>query len=100
MPYSADDTLANTASFQTQVRCAIVKAAVNIASEARSTHPFIDQKRESLANRVLNSPTTFVVPFAYACVEASALTGTPTDAQVDTAVATAWNGMAGVLSSD
>jgi hypothetical protein len=100
MSYAADDTLANTASFQTQVRCSIVKAAVNIASEARTTHPNIDQKRENLANRVLNNPTSFVVPFSYACIEASALAGTPTDAQVDTAVATAWNGMAGVLSSD
>jgi hypothetical protein len=100
MSYAADDTLANTGSFQTQVRCSIVKAAVAIASEARTTRPNVDIKRENLASRVLNNPTAFVVPFSYACVEASGLTGTPTDVQVDTAVATAWNGMAGVLSSD
>lgn len=100
MAYSADMTLANTSSFQNQVQMSIVKAAVAIANSAKTTDNNIDQKRGNLASRVLQNPTSWVVPFSYACVEAGGLTGTPTDAQVDTAVASCWNGMAGVLPTD
>lgn len=99
MSYAADLTLATTGSFQNQVEMSMVKAAVAIANEARTTHNAIDQKREDLASRVLNSPSSFVTAFSFACVE-TGLTGTPTDAQVDTAVASVWNGIAGVKSSD
>jgi hypothetical protein len=99
MPYSADITLATTQAFVNQVQMAMIKAAINVSTEARSTHNNIDFKRETLAKEILNNYSVWVTPFVYACVE-TGLTGTPTDAQVDTAVATVWNGIAGVLSTD
>lgn len=99
MPYADDDLLANTGTFQTQVRCSIVKAAIAIGNSGATTHNTVDQKRQNLARAVLNAPTTFVVPFSYACVE-TGLTGTPTDTAVDSAVASVWNVMAGVLAND
>lgn len=99
MSYATDSTLASTGTFQTQVQMSIVKAAIAIANGAKTTDNTIDNKRGGLASRVLLAPTSWVTPFAYACVE-TGLTGTPTDAQVDVAVASVWNGMAGVLPSD
>lgn len=100
MAYSADFALATTTTFLNQVLMSSVNAAVAIANSARTTDNNVDQKRANLASRVLNNPTSFNSAFAYAAVRAGNLTGTPTDAQVDTAIASCWNGMAGVLPTD
>lgn len=99
MAYSADFTLAtaNTA-FSNQVQMAIVKAAVAIASEARTVKDDLDTKRNALAVRVLNGPTTMLPIFIFACIEGAALVTGATDAQIDAAVSSVWNGIAGVTS--
>ena len=99
MPYSADFSLATNQTFLNQLQMSMVHAAVQIVSEAATTKNTIDLKRNALAKAVLNGPTTYLNPFAFACVE-TGLAGTPTDAQVDTAVSSIWNGMAGVTSHD
>ncbi len=99
MSYAADFSLATNSTFVNQVEMSMVKAAVAIASEAATANFQKDQKRNSLARQVLNSPNTFATLFAFAAVE-TGLTGTPTDAQVDGAVSGVWNGLAGVSSHD
>lgn len=105
--YSADWTLSQTSGFQQQVQMSVFKAALSISSEAATTHPILDQKRHTLAMQVLGaSAAGFGTPngslnmqFVWAAIE-TGLTGTPTDAQVDTAVASVWNGIAGVSARD
>lgn len=101
MAYSTDFTLAtaNTA-FANQVQMSIVKAATQIASEARTAKDNLDQKRNTLAVRVLNAPTAMLSIFIYACIEGGALVSGATDAQIDGAVSSVWNGIAGVTSRD
>lgn len=95
MAYAADFTLANNATFQNQVQMAMVKASVAIAAEARTVRNVVDEKRNTLAVAILGNPTQKLTMFSFACV-ATGLSGTPTDAQVDTAVSSVWNGIAGV----
>lgn len=101
MAYSADYALSQTASFQQQVQMSVVKAAIAIASEAFSTKGSY-AKRHALSTTVLASQTTtpWLMQFVFAAIEASGLTSGATDAQVDTAVASAWNGIAGVTAAD
>jgi hypothetical protein len=101
MAYATDFTLASNATFQNQVQMSIVKAAVNISSEARTVRNTVDLKRNTLAVAVLNNPTASatLTRFVYATIE-TGLTGTPTDAQVDTAVSSVWNGIAGVTPAE
>lgn len=101
MAYAADFTLASNAAYQNQVQMSMVKAAVAIALEARTVRNTVDQKRNALAVAILNAPnaSATLIKFYYACVE-TGLTGTPTDAQIDTAVSSVWNGIAGVTTQD
>ena len=105
--YAADWTLSQTTAFQQQVQMSVFKAALAIVNEAATTHPQVDIKRHSLALAVLSiSPNGYGpvngalnMQFVWATIE-TGLTGVPTDAQVDTAVSTVWNGIAGVSSRD
>lgn len=101
MPYSADFTLSSTPAFQNQIQMAIVKAAVQISNEARTVRNIVDQKRHTLATAILNAPNSSAIlnKFYFATIE-TGLTGTPTDAQVDTAVSSVWNGIADVTTQD
>lgn len=101
MPYSADFSLSANVTFQNQVQMAIVKAATQISSEARTVRNIVDQKRNALAVAILNGPDTLTTlkKFYFATIE-TGLTGTPTDAQVDSAVSAVWNGIAGVTTQD
>jgi hypothetical protein len=99
MAYSADFSLATNTTFQNQLQMSMVKAATAISNEARTIRNVVDQKRNNLAQRILTNPSALVVQFAYAAVEAG-LTGTPTDAQVDTAVSGVWNAIAGITPVD
>jgi len=99
MSYAADYTLTGNAAFQNQVQMSMTKAAVNIASEARTVRNTVDQKRNTLSKSILNNPTSYLTQFVYATIE-TGLTGTPTDTQVDTAVSGVWNGIAGVTTQD
>lgn len=100
MTYTADDTLATDVTFQARIRMAIVQAANAVASEARTVRNTVDQKRNSLANKVLNDPATYVIRFTYAAIRAGNLLTGSTDAQIDTAVSSVWNGVAGVTTAD
>src|SRR5262245_31843873 len=100
MAYTADDTLSQDATFQGRIRMASVKAAVAIVNEAASPKSNVDRKRHDLAVRVLNSPSAMVTSFTQAAIEAGALVSGSTDTQLDTAIASVWNGIAGVASTD
>ena len=99
MAYSADFTLTSNAAFQNQVQMSMVKAAVAIATEARTVRNTVDQKRNALAVAILNNPTSQLTRFIYAAIE-TGLSGTPTDAQVDAAISSIWNGIAGVSTEN
>src|SRR5262245_63937138 len=100
MAYTADDTLSQDGAFQGRIRCAMVKAGLAICTEARTVNNEKDSKRNSLAKSVLNDPDSYMKRFTNACIQASALTSASTDAQLDAAVASSWNGIAGVTSQD
>lgn len=100
MAYSADWTLSQTAAFQQQVQMSVFKAAVAIASEAFSTKGSY-AKRHALASQVLSNFTGLLqTQFVMAAIEAGGLVSGATDAQVDTAVSSCWNGVAGVTAAD
>jgi uncharacterized protein YqhQ len=99
MPYSADFALSGNATFQNQVQMAMTKAAVQVSSEARTLRNIVDQKRNALAVKILNNPLLMLQQFTFAAIE-TGLTGTPTDAQVDVAISSVWNGIAGVTPQD
>jgi hypothetical protein len=100
MAYSADWTLSQTTAFQEQVQMSVFKAAVAIANEAVSSKPAY-LKRHNLATQVLNNFTnTLMMQFVFAAIEGGGLTTGATDAQVDSAVASIWNGIAGVSAAD
>ena len=100
MAYADDYALATNQTFLSQLLMSIVKAANSISSEAPTADATKDAKRSALATRILNTPNAFTSSFAFACVATGTLTGTPTDAAVDTAVASVWNGIAGISSRD
>ena len=100
MAYAADDTLSQDGIFQGKVRCSIVKAALAISNEARTVKNHVDDKRQSLAKAVLNDPDLYMKRFTNAAIQASALTSSSTDAQIDVAVSSSWNGIAGVTTED
>ena len=105
--YAADWTLSQTTAFQQQVQMSVFKAATAISNEAATTHPTLDAKRHTLAVTVLGTFTPgygapngpLNMQFVWAAIE-TGLTGTPTDAQVDTAISSIWNALAGVTSRD
>jgi hypothetical protein len=92
MAYAADYTLSQSATFQQQVQMSVFRAAVNISSEAYTSKP-VYNKRHALATQVLTQ-------FVMAAIEAGQLVTGATDAQVDAAVSSCWNGVAGVSASD
>jgi len=79
---------------------ATVKAAVAIVNEASTPKPNIDRKRHDLAVQVLNNPTFENNAFTQAAIEAGSLVSASTDPQLDTAIASIWNGIAGVSVTD
>lgn len=100
MSYTNDFITYSDVPTQNRIQMSLVKAAVNIASEAVGPDQKIYLKRNALANQVLNSPQRFLAPFALAAIEAAALTTGSTDAAIDNAIASVWNGMAGVTQLD
>ena len=100
MSYTADDTLANDPAFQAKVKQSMVKAALAISSEPETTKNVVDSKRNSLAKNCLNDPQSYVQRFTNAAIQAGALTSSSTDPQIDGAIASAWNGIAGVTTQD
>jgi hypothetical protein len=100
MAYAADFALSTNVAFLNQVQMSMAKAAVSISNEARTLHATVDEKRNKLAFLVLTNPTVYISQFAIAAIEAAGLSGTPTDAQVDSAITSVWNAIAGVTPID
>ena len=101
MPYSADFTLGQDQTFRSRIQMAAIKAALAVANETQTVHLVVNAKRQLLATVVLNASNgSFFDRFTNAAIEAGALTGASTDAALDTAIATTWNGLAGVTPLD
>lgn len=99
MTYAADFALSGNAAFQNQVQMAMVKAAEAVKSEARTIHPNVDSKRQALCDRIFANETGLMAKFVNACIE-TGLSGTPTDAQVDSAISAIFSELAGVTPQD
>lgn len=100
MAYAADDTLSNDATFRGKVRMSMVNAARQIATEARTVKAALDVKRNLLAVKVLNDPAGYLDRFVQASIEGGTLVTGSTDAAIDTAISSVWNGIAGVTAQD
>lgn len=100
MSYTADDALANDATFRGRIRMAMVNAARQVASEARTVKPILDAKRNALAVKVLNDPPGTLDRFVHASIEAGTLTSGSPDGSLDSAISSVWNGIAGVTAQD
>ena len=107
MSYADDWALSQSTALQQQVQMSVFKTALFISNEPATTHPNLDSKRRGLADSVLR-PTgggfglvsgPFNMQFVWSAIE-SGLTGTPTDAEVDTAIFKIWNELAGVSFRD
>ena len=94
-------TFATDTTYQGKVKASVIKAALNIAGEAQGVMTLIvTTKRQELASRILRSTLDqFILTWSLA-VASNINSITPTDAQIDTAVAAIWNDMAGVTGQD
>jgi hypothetical protein len=99
MAYAQDYALVISTVFQNQLQMSMIKAANSISNEARTIRNVVDQKRNRLALSILSNPSGALIQFAFAAVETGLISGA-TDAQVDTAVSTVWNAIAGVTTAD
>ena len=78
---------------------AMLKAAKDIVGEAKGAQTAdAHHKRQDLAIKVINDSPTWAPIFAKACAAGSALDGGYGDVNLDTAVSSAWNDIAGVKS--
>lgn len=75
MGYVEQAALANDTWFQYQVKVAMATAAVSIAGEATTgMTSTVYQKRQTLADAVLNNPGSFLDRFTWAVVQNAAIT--------------------------
>jgi hypothetical protein len=97
--YTQAAALAVDTVFIGQVLVSVEKAAVSINAEATTVAGH--RERAALATRVMADPDVWKLKFANACAGnlTSTLSGvSATDAQVDTAVSSVWNTMAGYFA--
>ena len=78
----------------------MIKAAIAVGNEASSSDVIIDGKRSVLSVNVLNNPGAYVLQFTSAAIEAGSLVSGSTDAQIDAAISSVWNAIAGITSRD
>jgi hypothetical protein len=104
MAYIDLNALALDATFRNRLQPAICAAANNIAAEAASAHNRVDEKRHYLATLVLaDGGAAKLSAFAFSAVSVNPAWTTaapPTDAQIDTAISSIWNNLAGVSAAD
>jgi len=105
MAYVDDAALRNDMNFQNRIRMAMIKAAIAIGNEPKSSDAVIDGKRNVLSVNVLNRPDAYVPIFTSAAIEAGTgvsnpLTSGSLDVDLDTAIASVWNAIAGITSRD
>lgn len=102
MAYTNLADLATDAAFLKQVLVAMMQQCAVVLTEAPTVAGHTP--RATLAVGVLNAPTVYQAKFAYAVITQAGITPTTTpstvpDANVQTAVATVWNAMAGYFSN-
>lgn len=105
MAYVDDFALSNDATFQSRIKMSMIKQAIVVLAAAPSTDATIDNKRTSLAKMVLNNPDVYILIFSLAAIETGGGNGQPltavsTDTNIDTAIITVWNDIAGVTTRD
>lgn len=94
-------TLAKDSTFIDRIVGAVAKAALAIMAEGSNTSGH--QQRCQIATQVLQNPDTWKQKFAYAVAMSSTVLGlttpltatNPTDVQLDSAVSSVWNAVAG-----
>ena len=96
MAYADNYAAAINPAFLQRVQESMISAAISISSEATSTANH--SNRVVLARLVLQQPQNYVNQFALAVAVNIPVTSVSsvTDAQIDTSVASIWNGFAGV----
>lgn len=87
-----EESVIASGEFQSRVCMAVIAAAITVAGEdaLAANHP----NRVVLSKQVLNSPWTWMAPFAFA-LATQGLTGSSADADITAGVAAIWNAMAG-----
>lgn len=104
MAYTDDFALSQDVTFQSRIRMSMEKIALTVAATPPSSDAIIDQKRNTLAFNVLNSPNLYVERITLAAIEEGAgsgpLTSGSTDGNLDTAIAAVWSAVAGVTTRD
>ncbi len=94
-------TLSQTPSVQQLVRMSMIKNALIVVAEAADeAHPLKHTKRHDLAIRVLLDPDYYLMRFVYASVAQDTLTVSSTDAQINAAIASLYDLLAGVDAND
>jgi hypothetical protein len=95
-------TLANDSTFQQRVEQSMLEAAVSISSEADSTA--FHRERIALASKAILDPSQYALLFSKAVATndaVAAAAGSPpvqasvTDAQINTAISSVWDALAG-----
>ncbi len=104
MAYSDDYALSQDVTFQNRVRMAMMKAAITIMSESATAYNAqTEVLRTNLATSILQNPTLYIFSFTQASIEAGAsgspLTSASSDGNIDVAIASVWNGVAGATQA-
>lgn len=93
MTYVDQYAVATNDEFRNRIRMAIIDAAKDIYTEDPGTSGH--DLRARLAKDIIHSADAWVVPFSFAVAEADQ-TGSATDAELKTSVASVWNAVAGI----
>ncbi len=104
---SAQYTLSQNAGLQQTIRMSMVGNALTVVSEARQydvelveIHAIKHDKRHGLASRILLDPDYYLMRFVYASCAQDTLTGASSDAQINAAVLSLFDKIAGVDVND
>lgn len=86
--------LADSGQFSRRIRASMVKAAIAVAGEAAGTTPRSTLRR-SLSVNVFTDLESYTKRFAVAVASQSTIGLQSTDAEIDAAVASVWDAIAG-----
>lgn len=101
MAYVDQYLLGEDATFQQRIQVAALTAALAIQGEAiGSFTPTQYQKRQKLAEAVIQSPVQYAQRFARMITTGASVTSATTDAALQTIVNTNWSKVAGIDIND
>ena len=99
--YAGSFAVTQTATIQQRATLSIFAAASQIINEPLTTLPRVDGKRHELARKVLQEwNDNLLARFINVMVGTGNLQATALDSDIDTAVAAAWNQIAGISAFD